>query len=157
MDWPGFTKRILLEDGRICDTEAALLRREVLAGGVTRKEIGLMVRLKREAVTVLPAFDALLFEVLRAVVLADGQVSDDDAEWLRGSSLRTGPCRTSNASSSPACGTRYRGRPGWSVCSQTCLGWTVPTCGDNEPSTARASGWGVSRSIRGHGPGAVRL
>jgi len=83
MDWPGFAKRVLVADGRICDTETSLMRRALLAGGLDREEIGFVVRLKRVAITVHPSFDELVCEVLRAVVLADGRVSDDEAEWLR--------------------------------------------------------------------------
>ncbi len=84
MDWPGFARRLLLTDGRISDTETTMLRRAMLANEkVDRDEVAFLVRLKREAVSVHPAFDEFLFHVLRLVVLADGVISDAEALWLR--------------------------------------------------------------------------
>jgi uncharacterized tellurite resistance protein B-like protein len=83
MNWMAFTKRLLLADGKISDGEAALLRRAVLAGGVDREEVAFVVNLKHEAREVAPSFDLFLGEILKAVVMKDGRVSDAEAEWLR--------------------------------------------------------------------------
>lgn len=84
MDWPKFTKRLLLADGRINETEADLLRRAVLDDGVVdREEVEFLVELKREATSVHSKFDLFLFEVLEKVVLADGVITDAEAKWLR--------------------------------------------------------------------------
>lgn len=83
MDWPKFVKRLLLVDARISETEAAMLRRAVLDGGVDRDEVKFLVHLKHAAVTVHPDYDKLLVEILRAVVLKDGVVSDTEVDWLR--------------------------------------------------------------------------
>lgn len=85
MDWAGFTRRLLLVDGRIDASETAMLRRAVLANGrrIDREEFAFLLRLKREAISVHPDFDEFLFQAIRSVVLADGVVSDAEVQWLR--------------------------------------------------------------------------
>ena len=85
MDWPAFAKRLLLDDGRITQLEARLIRRAFLADqALDRAEVEFLVGLKRSAREVHPDFDAFLFDVLRRAVLRDGAVSDPEARWLRG-------------------------------------------------------------------------
>jgi hypothetical protein len=85
MNWPAFAKRLLLDDGRITQREAQLIKRAILADHVVdRAEVEFLVDLKRSAREVHPDFDSFLFEVLRRAVLRDGVVSDAEARWLRG-------------------------------------------------------------------------
>jgi hypothetical protein len=91
MDWPAFAKKLLLDDGRINQREAELIKRAILADHkVNRTEIEFLVDLKRSASAVHPDFDRFLFEVLKRIVLADGVVSDLEARWLRGLILADG-------------------------------------------------------------------
>lgn len=91
MDWPNFTRRLLLADGRITDTETTMIRRAMLANStVDRDEVAFLLRLKREANSVHPNFDEFLFHVLCSVVLADGVISDTEARWLRGVLMHDG-------------------------------------------------------------------
>ncbi len=84
MDWPAFTRRLLLADGRISEMKAELLEQAVMEEGtVDKMEIEFLAALKREANWVHPRFDALLFRVLKRVVLRDGTISDAEALWLR--------------------------------------------------------------------------
>lgn len=84
MDWPKFAKKLMLADGRISEVETEMLRRAVLDDGVVdREEVEFLADLKREATSVHSKFDLFLFEVLEKVVLADGDVSDAEARWLR--------------------------------------------------------------------------
>ncbi len=84
MDWPAFAKKLILADQRVGELETAILRRAVLADGkVDREEVEFLVALKREAVSVHPDFDRLLFDTLKRVGLADGVISDAEARWLR--------------------------------------------------------------------------
>lgn len=84
MDWPKFVKKLLLAEGRIKEYEAELIEKAVLDGdAVGKEEIEFLASLKREANWVHPRFDALLFKVLKRMVLLDGKVSDSEARWLR--------------------------------------------------------------------------
>lgn len=83
MNWPAFVKRLLLADGRISDTETAMIRRAVASGGIDREELLFLIQLKREAVSVHPDFDELLYQVVKAVVLADGKISEAETDWMR--------------------------------------------------------------------------
>lgn len=84
MDWPKFVKRLLLAEGRINETEAELIERAILDGdAISQDEIAFLACLKREASWVHPRFDALLFKVLKSMVLLDGKISDAEACWLR--------------------------------------------------------------------------
>jgi hypothetical protein len=85
MNWPAFVKKLLLDNGRVNQREADLLKRAILADrAVDREEAAFLVDLKRSAEWVHPDFDRFLFEVLRRVVLRDGAISDQEARWLRG-------------------------------------------------------------------------
>ena len=85
MNWPAFVKKLLLDNGRLNQREADLLKRAILADRtVDREEAAFLVDLKRSADWVHPDFDSFLFEVLRRVVLRDGIISDQEARWLRG-------------------------------------------------------------------------
>jgi hypothetical protein len=84
MNWPAFAKKLLLDDGRITQREAQLIKRAILDDHVVdRAEVEFLVDLKRSAREVHPDFDSFLFEVLRRAVLRDGVVSDAEARWLR--------------------------------------------------------------------------
>ena len=91
MNWPAFAKRLLLDDGRISQREAELVKRAILADHtVDREEVEFLVDLKRSAVAVHADFDTFLFDVLGRVVLRDGTISDNEARWLRGIILADG-------------------------------------------------------------------
>jgi hypothetical protein len=91
MNWPGFVKKLLLDNKRLNQREADLLKRAMLADHtVDREEAAFLVDLKRSAEWVHPDFDRFLFEVLRRVVLRDGAISDQEALWLRGLIVRDG-------------------------------------------------------------------
>ncbi len=91
MNWPGFVKKLLLDNGRLNQREADLLKRAILADRtVDREEAAFLVDLKRSAQAVHPDFDNFLFEVLRRVVLRDGVISDQEARWLRDLIVRDG-------------------------------------------------------------------
>jgi hypothetical protein len=91
MNWPAFVKKLLLDNGRLNQREADLLKRAILADrAVDREEAAFLVDLKRSAEAVHPDFDRFLFEVLRRVVLRDGVISDQEARWLRELIVRDG-------------------------------------------------------------------
>jgi hypothetical protein len=84
MDWPLFVKKLLLVDQRVNEHEAQLLKHAILDEGLIDREVIIcLAQLKREANSVHPEFDRLLFRVLKKVVLADGEVTDAEALWLR--------------------------------------------------------------------------
>jgi hypothetical protein len=84
VDWPRFAKKLLLVDQRVNEHEALLLKNALLDEGlIDREGIAFLAQLKRDALSVHPEFDQLLFRVLRKVVLCDGVISDPEALWLR--------------------------------------------------------------------------
>jgi uncharacterized tellurite resistance protein B-like protein len=84
MNWPAFAKTLLLDDGRISEREAELLRRAILADGVVdRQEAAFLMDLKRSAQSVHEEFDRFLFDVLEKIILADGVISDQETKWLK--------------------------------------------------------------------------
>lgn len=84
MDWPHFTKRLILSDGRISEIKAEMLQHAVMQEGtIDREELEFLACLKRQATWVHPTFDAFLFRVLKKVVLRDGEIHDSEARWLR--------------------------------------------------------------------------
>lgn len=84
MDWPHFTKRLLLADGRISEIKAEMLQHAVMSeGAIDKEELEFLTCLKRQASWVHPTFDEFLFRVLRKVILRDGEIHDSEARWLR--------------------------------------------------------------------------
>jgi uncharacterized tellurite resistance protein B-like protein len=84
MNWPQFTKQIILARGTINETEANLIKKAVLEdGSVDREELEWLVALKREAKEVHPVFDRFVLAVLKKLVLGDGLIEDREALWLR--------------------------------------------------------------------------
>lgn len=84
MNWREFAKKLLLFDNRVSDLETAMLKRAILADGkVDTQELEFLLDLKRSAGSVHPDFDVFLGRVLKKVLLANGEITDDDARWLR--------------------------------------------------------------------------
>lgn len=84
MDWPHFTRRLMLSDGRISEIKAEMLQHAVMQGGtVDKEELEFLACLKRQATWVHPSFDEFLFRVLKKVILRDGEIHDSEARWLR--------------------------------------------------------------------------
>ncbi len=84
MDWRGFAKRLLLNDGRVDAVETLFLRRAIVEDGkISRDEVEFLLELRREAKFVHPDFNRFLYRVLKRAILRDGAIDAAEVEWLR--------------------------------------------------------------------------
>jgi hypothetical protein len=91
MNWKRLAKRLILRDGAISHYEAQIVEEETLADGrVDRDELAFLQEVRRGARQVAPEFDEFFFRVLKRIVLADGVISEAEAQWLRGIILADG-------------------------------------------------------------------
>ena len=83
-NWRNLCKAALLADGTIDDREVAILRKEFFADGrIDRAELEFILEVRREARSSVPAFQKLVFECVRSVILADGVIDAAEAALLR--------------------------------------------------------------------------
>lgn len=84
MDWREFSKRLLLNDGRISEFETHLIKRAMLADRVIDlEEVEFLIEVRRAAAMVHPDFDKFLLHILKQAILKDGIIREAEAEWLR--------------------------------------------------------------------------
>lgn len=85
MNWPAFAKKLILADGHISDWKAHLIQQAVSEDRVVDlQELEFLADLKRDAVSVHRSFDEFLLRVLKKYLLAAGDITDEQALWLRG-------------------------------------------------------------------------
>jgi len=83
-DWRKLAKALALADGRIDTREATIIKDEIWADGrLDKSELEFLLDLKKGATTVVREFNTMLFAALKAAVLADGEISAKEANWLR--------------------------------------------------------------------------
>jgi hypothetical protein len=83
-DWRKLAKRAILSDGHIDKREVQLIKAELFADGkLDKSELEFLFELRREATSVVRDFNAMVFQALKPVILADGEVTAKEAEWLR--------------------------------------------------------------------------
>jgi hypothetical protein len=83
-DWRHVAKALALASGHIDAHITEILRRELFGDGkLDRGELEFLLDLRRSAASADRAFHQLIFQALKPVILADGVVSDKEAEWLR--------------------------------------------------------------------------
>lgn len=83
-NWRNLCKLALLADGSIDEREVEIIRKEFFADGrIDRTELEFLLEVRREASSSVPAFQKLLFEAIRSVILADGEISAAEVVWLR--------------------------------------------------------------------------
>jgi uncharacterized tellurite resistance protein B-like protein len=83
-DWKKLAKALALSDGRLDTKETEIIKRELYADGrLDKSEIEFLVDLRKTATERVQVFDAFFFDVLKKLILADGDISDAEAKWLR--------------------------------------------------------------------------
>jgi hypothetical protein len=83
-NWRNLCKLALLADGTIDEREVEIVRKEFFADGrIDRTELEFLLEVKRDAQSSVPSFKKLLFEAIRSVILADGEISAGEVAWLR--------------------------------------------------------------------------
>lgn len=90
-DWRKLAMRALLADNQIDDREVAILRKEFFADKrIDRAELDFLLEARKKARSTVPAFTKLLFEAVRASLLADGKITPEETTWLRAWILEDG-------------------------------------------------------------------
>ncbi len=83
-DWKKLAKEALLSDGRIDTKETEIVRKAVLADGeVDKSELEFLADLRKSAESCVKLFNDLFVDAVKKHVLADGDISDAEATWLR--------------------------------------------------------------------------
>jgi hypothetical protein len=88
-DWRKLAMASILADGKIDDTEAKILRKELFADKkIDDEERDFLIELRNAAQKkayrgqLRPAFEKLFFEAIESNVLADGVIDAAEAKWL---------------------------------------------------------------------------
>lgn len=83
-DWRKVAKAAILADGSIGEREFHFLVRQFADDGVISKdELEFLLELRNEAKSAVPQFHQFVFRVVKALILKDGNISDEEALWLR--------------------------------------------------------------------------
>jgi tellurite resistance protein len=83
-DWRKLAKSLALADGRIDTKESNIIKQELWADGkLDKSELEFLLDVKKSAQSVVREFNVMLFTALKAAVLADGDISAKEANWLR--------------------------------------------------------------------------
>ena len=83
-EWRKLAKALALADGRIDTKETTIIKNAIWADGkLDKSELEFLLDLKKSATSVVREFNHMLFSALKAAVLADGDISESEAAWLR--------------------------------------------------------------------------
>ncbi|MFO0876733.1 MAG: hypothetical protein U0840_05115 [Gemmataceae bacterium] len=83
-DWKKLAKSLALADGRIDTKETQIIKKEIWADGrLDKSELEFLLDIKKSATSTVHEFNNMLFAALKAAMLADGEISDTEAAWLR--------------------------------------------------------------------------
>jgi uncharacterized membrane protein YebE (DUF533 family) len=90
-NWRQLAMAALLADGHIDEREVEIIRKEFYADRrIDRSELEFLLEARRKAQSSVPSFEKLLFEAMRAVILADGHISPEEVGWIRAFILADG-------------------------------------------------------------------
>ncbi|AWM38947.1 hypothetical protein GobsT_28120 [Gemmata obscuriglobus] len=90
-DWQRLAKDLVLIDGMVGERETEILRRAFLADGViNRTEAEFLIDLRNSAPKAVVRFHTFVFEVVKKMMLADGDLTAAEAGWLERFILRDG-------------------------------------------------------------------
>jgi hypothetical protein len=83
-EWRKVAKALALADGRIDTKEVSILRTELFADGkIDKSELEFLNDLRKSAESTVQAFTDLFIQAVKSNMLADGEISDTEAKWLR--------------------------------------------------------------------------
>jgi uncharacterized tellurite resistance protein B-like protein len=90
-DWRKVAKALVLADGYIEEKETEILRRELLADGIINKsEAEFLIEVRNSAKKAVTKFHLFVFEVVKKIMLADGDITGAEAAWLEKFLLKDG-------------------------------------------------------------------
>ena len=83
-DWRKLAKALALADGRIDTKESEIIKKELYADGkLDRSELEWLLDVRKSASGTVQVFDKMVFDALKPVILADGDIDAKEAAWLR--------------------------------------------------------------------------
>ena len=83
-DWRKLAKALTLADGYIDTKEANILRKELFADGkIDKSELEFLSELRDQASSCVREFTQLFIDGVKSNILADGEISATEANWLR--------------------------------------------------------------------------
>jgi hypothetical protein len=83
-DWRKLAKALTLADGYIDTKETQILRKELFADGkIDKSELEFLSDLRNSASSCVREFTQLFIDGVKANILADGDISATEANWLR--------------------------------------------------------------------------
>lgn len=90
-DWQRIAKELVLIDGMVGERETEILRQAFLAdGAINRTEAEFLIDLRNSAPKAVVRFHTFVFEVVKKMMLADGDLTAAEAAWLERFILRDG-------------------------------------------------------------------
>jgi uncharacterized tellurite resistance protein B-like protein len=90
-DWRKLSLALTVADGRIDTREVEILRRELFNDGkIDKSELEFLGACRKHAESSVRAFWDLFSQAVKAHMLADGEISDAEAKWLRKNLLADG-------------------------------------------------------------------
>ncbi len=83
-EWRNVAKIAILGDGRIDTREVDILRKTLFSDNkINKSELKFINEIRKEAKSSVKAFDELFIDGVKSHLLADGNIDDADATWLR--------------------------------------------------------------------------
>lgn len=83
-EWRKVAKFAILADKRIDTREVNILREALFADNkINQSELEFLKELRNEATSYVKAFTDLYIEAIKARMLEDGKIKNDEAKWLR--------------------------------------------------------------------------
>lgn len=90
-DWQKLAKDLILIDGTVGERETEILLRAFLADGtINRTEAEFLIDLRNSASKAAVRFHTFVFEVVKKMMLADGDLTAAEAAWVERFILRDG-------------------------------------------------------------------
>jgi uncharacterized tellurite resistance protein B-like protein len=83
-DWRKLAKALALADGKIDTKETEIIKKELMADGkLDRSEIDWLMDVRKSASGTVHVFDKFVFDALKPIILADGDIDAKEAAYLR--------------------------------------------------------------------------
>jgi len=83
-NWKNLARAALLADKKIDRKETLIIQKEIFADDIVDKsELEFLADLRNSAESCVPSFTKLFFDAVKKNLLADGEIDDKEAKWLR--------------------------------------------------------------------------
>ena len=84
-NWRSLARKLALSHGRIIDPKRAKIIKEALLadGKMDKTEFSFLIALRREAQAVDASFDDVVFDTMKPILLKNGGITPENAQWLK--------------------------------------------------------------------------